>query len=46
MPEADAFGWFGLDKLEQRCARSMSALLVTKGLAARALAAVGPATVA
>jgi putative (di)nucleoside polyphosphate hydrolase len=46
MPEADAFGWFGLDKLEQRCARSMSTLLVTKGLAAKALAAVGPATVA
>jgi len=41
MPEADAFGWFGTDKLVERCARSMSILLVTKGLAASALAALG-----
>jgi 8-oxo-dGTP pyrophosphatase MutT (NUDIX family) len=43
MPEADAFGWFGLEKLVERCARSMSMLLVTRGLAAGALASLGPA---
>ena len=37
LPEADAFGWFGLDQLAERCAKSMAVLLVTKGLAARAL---------
>jgi 8-oxo-dGTP pyrophosphatase MutT (NUDIX family) len=41
LPEADAFGWFGLDQLGERCARSMSALLVTRGLAARALSSLG-----
>ena len=43
LPEADAFGWFGLDQLAGRCAKSMSTLLVAKGLAARALASVDPA---
>ena len=42
LPEADSFGWFGLDRLQERCARSMSVLLSTKGLAAKALAALGP----
>jgi len=42
LPEADSFGWFGLELLPQRCARSMSTLLVTRGLAARALEALGP----
>jgi 8-oxo-dGTP pyrophosphatase MutT (NUDIX family) len=42
LPEADAFGWFGLDQLQERCAKSMAVLLVTKGLAAKALAALGP----
>jgi predicted NUDIX family NTP pyrophosphohydrolase len=42
LPEADSFGWFGLEQLSERCARSMSTLLVTQGLAARALAAIGP----
>jgi 8-oxo-dGTP pyrophosphatase MutT (NUDIX family) len=40
LPEADAFGWFGLEQLGERCARSMAALLVTRGLAARGLAAL------
>jgi hypothetical protein len=43
MPEADSFGWFHLDQLQERCARSMAMLLVTKGLAAHALASLGPA---
>ena len=43
LPEADCFGWFGLEQLQERCARSMSNLLVTKGLAAQALAALAPA---
>lgn len=43
LPEADSFGWFELDQLPQRCARSMSDLLVTRGLAAQALAALPPA---
>jgi 8-oxo-dGTP pyrophosphatase MutT (NUDIX family) len=43
LPEADAFGWFALDQLQQRCAKSMAALLVGKGLAAKALAALGDA---
>lgn len=42
LPEADSFGWFDLDQLPQRCARSMSDLLVTRGLAARALSALAP----
>jgi 8-oxo-dGTP pyrophosphatase MutT (NUDIX family) len=42
LPEADSFGWFELDQLPQRCARSMSDLLVTRGLAAQALAALPP----
>ena len=46
LPEADSFGWFGLDQLAQRCARSMSTLLVTKGLAAGALSALEPAPAA
>jgi 8-oxo-dGTP pyrophosphatase MutT (NUDIX family) len=40
LPEADSFGWFGLGQLPERCARSMTALLVTQGLAARALQAL------
>lgn len=40
LPEADSFGWYGLAELQERCARSMSILLVTKGLAARALSGV------
>ncbi len=44
LPEADSFGWFSVEHLAQRCARSMSALLVTKGLAASALAAVARTT--
>jgi len=44
LPEADSFGWFSVEHLPQRCARSMSALLVTKGLAASALAAVARTT--
>jgi 8-oxo-dGTP pyrophosphatase MutT (NUDIX family) len=43
LPEVDAFGWFKLDQLQERCAKSLSTLLVTKGLAAKALAALGPA---
>jgi putative (di)nucleoside polyphosphate hydrolase len=43
LPEADAFGWFGHDQLAERCAKSMTALLVVKGLAARALASIDPA---
>jgi 8-oxo-dGTP pyrophosphatase MutT (NUDIX family) len=43
LPEADAFGWFGFDQLAERCAKSMAALLVGKGLAAKALAAIDPA---
>jgi 8-oxo-dGTP pyrophosphatase MutT (NUDIX family) len=42
LPEADSFGWFGLEQLPERCARSMATLLVTRGLAARALSAVDP----
>jgi predicted NUDIX family NTP pyrophosphohydrolase len=43
LPEADAFAWFGVEHLAERCARSMSTLLVTQGLAARALQALaGP----
>ncbi len=43
LPEADAFAWFGVEQLTERCARSMSTLLVTQGLAARALQALaGP----
>ena len=38
LPEADAFGWFGIDQLQARCARSLSVLLVNKGLASKALA--------
>lgn len=44
LPEADSFGWFSVEHLSQRCARSMSTLLVTKGLAASALAAVARTT--
>lgn len=40
LPEADSFGWFGLEQLSERCARSMSALLVTRGLAADAVRAL------
>ena len=44
LPEADAFAWFGVEQLAERCARSMSTLLVTQGVAARALQALaGPA---
>jgi 8-oxo-dGTP pyrophosphatase MutT (NUDIX family) len=42
LPEADSFAWFGIEQLVERCARSMSTLLVTEGLAARALAGLGP----
>jgi 8-oxo-dGTP pyrophosphatase MutT (NUDIX family) len=45
LPEADAFGWFAADQLQERCAKSMAALLVTKGLVARALSVLGPAPV-
>jgi 8-oxo-dGTP pyrophosphatase MutT (NUDIX family) len=37
LPEADSFGWFGLEELPERCARSMTALLVAQQLVARAL---------
>ena len=40
LPEADSFGWFDLEQLAERCARSMSELLVTRGLAAVALQAL------
>ncbi len=43
LPEADSFGWFPLERLQALCARSMAALLVAKGLAAKALSAVAPA---
>ena len=46
LPEADSFGWFALDRLQARCARSMSILLVTKGLAASALSGVDPVAAA
>ena len=42
LPEADDFAWFAFDQLQERCARSMSALLVAKGLARSALAAIDP----
>ncbi len=41
LPEADSFGWFALGQLQERCARSMATLLVTKGLAAQALSVIG-----
>lgn len=44
LPEADAFGWFAADRLQERCARSMADLLVTRGLAAQALAVIGHAS--
>ena len=43
LPEADAFGWFRTEQLQERCARSMSVLLVAKGLAMQALSVLGPA---
>ena len=42
LPEADSFGWFAVTRLQERCARSMATLLVTKGLAVAALAAIDP----
>ena len=42
LPEADAFGWFAIARLPEHCARSMTTLLVTKGLAAGALGLIEP----
>ena len=40
LPEADAFCWYDTDEVARRCAGSMTALLVSNGLLAGALAAV------
>lgn len=45
LPEADWFAWVAADQLTTRCAGSMSALLVAKGLLASALSLLGPGTV-